>query len=218
MGPVSGIIAADPTTGPIQGMAPQAKIIPANFMDSSGGGSLGSAIQAIQYVVSRGAKVINASWGGPTCSTTLGNVMSSLAAKNVMIVVASGNDGLNLDVTPDYPANFNFPNQLTVSASNSADFMTNWSNSSYKIVHVGAPGDSIYSTVPGGAGYMSGTSMAAPSVTGAIALLLSAHPNATYAQIKQALIQSVDVRGFRVESQGRINVPNALKALQQLVQ
>jgi subtilisin family serine protease len=211
---VSGIIAADSTRGPVQGMAPQAKIIPANFMDATGGGSLGGAIKAIQYVASRGARVINASWGGPSCSVTLGKVITDLAAKNIVMVVASGNDGLNLDVTPDYPANFNFPNMITVAASNMNDYMTNWSNSSFSIVHVGAPGDTIYSTVPGGAGYMSGTSMAAPSVSGAAALLLSAHPKATYAQLKQALISSVDARGFRVQSQGRINVAKALQALQ----
>jgi subtilisin family serine protease len=63
-------------------MAPAARVIPANFMDQNGGGSLGDAINAINYVASRGARVINASWGGEFCSTALRDAVASLEARN----------------------------------------------------------------------------------------------------------------------------------------
>jgi subtilisin family serine protease len=211
---VSGIIAADHTSGPVQGVAPSAKIIPVNFMGSDGSGSLGLAIQAMQYAVSRGAKVINASWGGSQCSQTLKNVVTGLSDKNVLFVVAAGNDGVDLDSNPDYPANFNISNQITVGASNSNDYLDTWSNYSYSLVHLSAPGDTIFSTVPGATqAYMSGTSMAAPFVSGAAAALWSLRPNATPTQIKQALLAGVDKRSLATVSGGRLNLAASVQAL-----
>jgi subtilisin family serine protease len=214
---VAGIILADHTTGSMMGMAPKATLVPANFMDSSGGGNLGDAILAIKYVVSRGAKVINASWGGSYCSQSLRDTISSLNDQGVLFVVAAGNDGVSLDTNPEYPAAFGLPAQLTVGATRSTDMFAAFSNTSYTLVHLGAPGDGIYSTVPGGYAFLSGTSMATPFVTGAAALLWSAKPNATLAQIKQALLSSVDVKDYRVMTQGRLNVKAALDKIRQLV-
>ena len=216
---VSGIIAADHTKGPVQGMAPSAQIVPANFMDSSGSGSLDVAVTAIKYVASRGVKIINASWGGCSDSVpeTLRNAIADLASQNILFVAAAGNDGVDLDGVPDYPSTFNLSNQLTIAASTSSDFMASFSNSSFNLVHLAAPGTNIYSTLPGNtAGKMSGTSMATPFVSGAAALIWSAKPNATVAQIKQALMNSVDSGPFRVVTQGRLNVQKALTELNRI--
>jgi subtilisin family serine protease len=222
---VSGIILANHGTGPVLGMAPNAKLIPVNFMDQSGGGSLGAAIEGIKYAVSRGANVINASWGGNACSDTLKEVIASLASQNIMFIAASGNDYVDYDQSGpayySYPAVFNLPNQITVAATDSNDYISDFSNKSYSLVHIGAPGVNVWSTVPNATQeYMSGTSMATPFVTGAVALLMSARPNATYAQIKQALLSSVDVvagRPYKVSSRGRLNVQKALANLLQTV-
>lgn len=214
---VSGIILADHAYGSMKGLAPQANLVPANFMSANGGGSLGDGIAAIKYVASRGVKVINASWGGPACSETLKKTISALASSNILFVVAAGNDGLDLDNSPDYPANYNLGNQITVGATNVNDFLTTWSNSSYNFVHLGAPGDNIFSTISGGYAYMSGTSMAAPLVTGAAALLWSVKPQASYLQIRQALLNSVDGRNLRVSSQGRLNLRKAVDEIKRLV-
>jgi subtilisin family serine protease len=215
---VSGIIAADHTQGPVEGLAPGAQIIPANFMDSTGSGSLGTAIVALQYVAQRGAKVINASWGGSACSQSLKNVMSSLSSQGVLLVVAAGNNGEDIDSSPDYPANFNFANQLNVASTTENDIMDTWSNYSYNLVHLGAPGDTIYSTFPGATqAYMSGTSMATPMVTGTAALLWSFRPTATAAQIRQAILSGVDLRGLATTTKGRLNVSNSMTALKALV-
>jgi len=220
---VSGIIAADSSKGYIKGMAPQAKIIPAPFIDSdpNKGGSIGDAILAMQYVSSRGAKIINASWGGAPCLQTLRSAFNELNNKGVLVVVAAGNEAKDIDHFPDYPAAFNTPNQLTVAASTSLDFMASWSNNGFNLVHLAAPGSDIYSTVPGNRmEYLSGTSMAAPFVTGAAALLWSDRPQASASDIKTALLRSVDVtpnHEFKVQTMGRMNVRKALEELRKLV-
>ncbi|MBX2995526.1 MAG: S8 family serine peptidase [Bdellovibrionaceae bacterium] len=214
---VAGIILADHNTGTLPGIAPRASLVPANFMDQGGGGTLGAAINAINYVSSRGVKVINASWGGTYCSSSLKNTVRALEQKGILFVVAAGNEGNDLDIQPEFPAAFDLPAQLTIGATRSSDFFAGFSNSSYKYVHLAAPGDQIYSTVPGGYAYLSGTSMAAPFVSGTAALLWSAKPQATLAQIRQALMNSVDVKDYRVMTRGRLNVRKALDEIRRLV-
>jgi subtilisin family serine protease len=218
---VSGIIAADSTKGYIKGMAPQAKIIPAPFIDGKNGGSIGDAILAMQYVTTRGARIINASWGGAPCMASLKNAFQTLNDKGILIVVAAGNDGLDIDYNPDYPASFNMPNQLTVAASNVNDFMPSWSNRGFSLVHLAAPGVEILSTITQNrTGFMDGTSMAAPFVSGAAALLWSARPLATVSDIKLAIMRSVDVvpnHEYKVQTLGRLNVKKALDELKKLL-
>lgn len=218
---VAGVIAADSRYGSVEGVAPQAQIIPAQFIANDGGGSLGDAVLALQYSANRGAKIINASWGGAPCVDSLRNTFLEMQNKGVLVVVAAGNDGRDIDLYPEYPASFNLSTQITVAASSVSDVMTSWSNSGFQLVHVAAPGEHILSTVPNNStAYMDGTSMAAPFVSGAAALLWSARPNATALQIKSALLQSVDIyagREFKVNTRGRINVEKALQVLKQLV-
>tara|TARA_B110001454_G_scaffold219198_1_gene251579 strand:- start:158871 stop:160115 length:1245 start_codon:yes stop_codon:yes gene_type:complete len=213
---VAGIIASD-HSGLMKGVAPDAKIVAAPFISNDGSGSLSDAINAMNYVVSRGAKVINASWGGSVCVATLKDAFDEISAKGVLIVVAAGNESRDLDYNPTYPAAFNIAGQITVGASNANDYMTSFSNSSFNLVHLAAPGDSIMSTVPGEKyNYLKGTSMAAPFVTGAAAVLMSAFPKATAPQIKEALINSVDItpnHEFRVVSRGRLNLLKAYNYL-----
>ncbi len=218
---VAGIIAADHTTGPVKGMAPQAKIIPAQFISNDGNGSLGDAVLALQYAANRGAKIINSSWGGAPCVASLRDEFALLNSKGILLLVAAGNDGLDIDYNPDFPAAFNFSNQITVAAATANDFMAAWSNSGFGLVHLAAPGSNILSTIPNNqTAYFDGTSMATPFVSGAAALLWSAKPNATAAQIKSAILQSVDVTSgheYKVSSRGRLNVQKALEKLKQLV-
>jgi subtilisin family serine protease len=213
---VAGIIASDHRST-MKGIAPDAKIVAAPFISNDGSGSLSDAINAMNYVVSRGAKVINASWGGSVCVATLKDAFDEISAKGVLIVVAAGNESRDLDFNPTYPAAFNVAGQITVSASNANDYMSSFSNSSFNLVQLAAPGDSILSTTPGeNYDYLDGTSMAAPFVTGAVAVLMGAFPTATSAQIKNALINSVDItpnHEFRVVSRGRLNLLKAYNYL-----
>lgn len=218
---VAGIIAADPAFGPIIGMAPRAKILPLNFMEESGGGSLGDAILAMEYAVQRGAKIINASWGGAPCADSLKKEIDKLTTNNILFVVASGNSGADLDINPEYPAAYHADSQITVGAVVLSDRMAGYSNYSEHLVDIMAPGSIIWSTVPMNKLHpdvpsvqpLNGTSMAAPFVSGAAALLWSQYPNATLNQIKDALIKSVDIGQYPVLSKGRLNVKKAVEYL-----
>lgn len=216
---VAGIIAADPTKGPVTGVAPSAKIIVGQFISNAGGGSLGEAILAMNSVADKGAKVINMSWGGAGCVSSLKDAVTTLSNRGILIVTAAGNDGVNSDYSPDYPAAFRLENQINVAATTSDDRFISFSNRGYHTVNIGAPGVGIFSTIPlNRIDDMDGTSMAAPMVTGAAALLWSAVPSATAQQIKQALYSSVDVFSeYQVSTRGRINVKKALDALRAML-
>ncbi len=225
---VAGIIAADPTKGPVAGVAPKAKIVPAQFISNDEGGSIGDAIIGMNYAVSRGARILNLSWGAPACVPipTLKEALQQISNKGVLIVTAAGNGdshgvGVNMDVFPAFPSAYNFTNQLNIAASTFDDFIVGFSNYGTRNVHVAAPGVGIFSTVPGNkVGSLSGTSMAAPMVTGAAALIWSAYPNATALQVKQALMKSVDIipgHQMDVAARGRINVSKAYTELQKIL-
>ena len=77
----------DYKTGYVQGVAPGAKILTLDFIDSGQGGSLSDAVEAVDYAIAAGANIINASWGGSACSSTLSKRILSLAEKNILFVL-----------------------------------------------------------------------------------------------------------------------------------
>lgn len=225
---VSGIIVADQSTGPIAGVAQRAKVLPAQFIGNDGGGSIGDAIVALNYVANRGVKIINMSWGLDSCIEvpSLYSTLAQLSNKGILLVTAAGNGdsrgvGVNMDKLPAYPSAYNFASQINVAASTMSDFLIGFSNYGVRTVHVAAPGVGIYSTTPNNqVETMSGTSMAAPMVSGAAALLWNAEPTANASQIKQAILQSVDKNPsiqLDVSSGGVINVEAALTKLRNLL-
>lgn len=218
---VAGTVLADPRFGDVKGAAPEAQLIPIQFISNEGGGFLGDAVMALQYAKRRGAQIVNASWGGAPCVTSLRDAFLDLERSGALIVVAAGNDGVNLDARPQFPASFSFSNQITVAASTELDIMAGWSNNGFQSVHLAAPGTNIFSTVPGGYAFFDGTSMAAPLVSGIAAAIWSARPQANAAQVKRALLESVVVvpsREFRTITQGRTDAERALDRLLQIVQ
>jgi subtilisin family serine protease len=220
---VAGIVLADPNEGLAQGVAPEAKLIAAPFMVDSGSGSLGDAILALQYTADQGAKIINNSWGSCGKVEVLENAFKEISDRGVLIVTAAGNEGVDVDNVPVFPSSYNLPNQLNIAASGVDGYMTYWSNRGFRKVQFAAPGDNIFSIIPfaateEGSGYLSGTSMSAPVVSGAAALLWSAFPEATANQIRSALVSSVEVvpgKENRTETKGKLNVYNAYEKLKQ---
>ncbi len=213
---VAGIIAAE-HTGNIadpRGVAPGANLLPISFIDGSGSGYISNAIRALDYARARGAKIINASWGGGSCSTILQQKIEALKAAGIIFVAAAGNAGNNIDLILEYPASLNLENQITVGSVGALNELSDFSNFGSATVHLLAPGANILSTFPGGYRHMTGTSMATPFVAGAAALLKGAFPQASYSQIKTAILNSVVAGNYPVQTRGRLNIGAAFSYLQ----
>lgn len=164
---VSGIILnvdQDITANPRH--AARIAIMPLKFLDGNGVGSTSNAIRAIYYAAQNGAVVLNNSWGGPSYSGALHEAMAYAYNQGLSIIAAAGNSSGNNDSAPMYPASLDIPSLISVAAITGASQLASFSNYGRNTVHLGSPGVMIYSTLPGGWGSASGTSMAAPYVAG----------------------------------------------------
>ena len=177
------------------------------FLDATGSGSLANAVKAVDYFTklslnSAGTNqnfvATNNSWGGGGVYQALLDAISRLAKADALFVAAAGNNAQNTDVFANYPSNYNttasagYDAVISVAALTSAGILAGFSNYGKNTVDLASPGDAIYSTLPGGSyGYLSGTSMATPFVTGALALYASEHPLDTALALRTALLSSV---------------------------
>ncbi|HLL89396.1 MAG TPA: S8 family peptidase [Tepidisphaeraceae bacterium] len=219
----------------------------------SGTGSVEGIIAGIQYVTAMkraGVNVVafNASLGiDPDVSYPFDELwfraIDQAGEADILAIIAAGNETTNNDAESVYPARFSLtnPNVVTVASTDNQDLLSTFSNIGLESVLVAAPGDGILSTVPtylsdSGTtpldptdpmgvpyGYASGTSMAAPQVAGIVALMASARPGASMADLKQALVDSVEKLdhldrpyglGFTVSTGGRVNAYRAVRAIQ----
>jgi subtilisin family serine protease len=211
---VGGIIAASGFDSGTIGIAPNVKLLPLKIMDAHHG-CTSAAIEAIEYAKTMGAKIVNCSWGDYTFNPAL---KFHIEDSGMLFVCAAGNDGIDLAEKPFYPACFDLPNVLSVAAINNRGELWTLSNYGDKI-NVAAPGVSIISTIPSndekGYDFDSGTSLAAPHVTGAAALIMSIIENISAQEIKLLIEQNVtqlsDLKG-KVKTGGILNVYQTLKS------
>ncbi len=187
---VSGIIAGENNNFGVTGIAYNAKIMPVKVLDDSGSGSTTNIANGIYYAVNHGANVINLSLGSNFSDSTLQSAIEYASNKNVVVVMAAGNDGLPIT---SYPAEYADKWGLAVGAVDRNNNLANFSNRPgfSQLDYVTAPGVDIYSSIPGNqyASY-SGTSMATPYVSGVVALMFSANHNLTEAQVRQMITQT----------------------------
>jgi subtilisin family serine protease len=140
---MAGIIAAVGDNGRgIAGVAWQVRIMPLRFMNAFNEGTIADAIDAIEYALDKGVKIINCSWGSSGYSLSLQHVM---AEADALFVCAAGNDGSDTDLDPFYPASFSGDRILSVAASDQMDQLAWFSNYGTASVDVAAPGVRIYS-------------------------------------------------------------------------
>ncbi|MBQ6847255.1 MAG: S8 family serine peptidase [Oscillospiraceae bacterium] len=154
-----------------------------------GSGSTASIIRAIQYAEANGAEICNLSLGTANNDRALYEVMKN---SNMLFVVASGNDGRNTDASPSYPASYDLPNIISVANLNYDGNLHYSSNYGKKTVDIAAPGSYILSTTSNGDySYMSGTSMSAPMVLAAAALVYSHFGDSiALSDVKEILLSS----------------------------
>lgn len=210
---VSGTIAARDDQGGVIGIAPNVKIMSLKFLGADGG-TTADAIEAIYYAKNMGADLSNNSWGGGAYDAALKAAIDSFAKP---FIVAAGNSKKNIDRVASYPASYDCANIISVAAVDNRGVLASFSNYGLKGVDLGAPGVNIASIYPDAQYmYMSGTSMAAPHVTGVTALLMGFKPDLTSAQVKDIVMQSAQANPLlslagKTVTGGLINVMKALE-------
>ena len=195
---VAGVIAARSGDGfGISGIAPLVSIMPVRAFDEAsttagpGGSDLSTIVTALTYAADNGADIINASWESTTRSRLLEEVVAGVG---VPVVAASGNRALDLEVSGvAVPAGYRLPNVIGVTAIDARGGLAGFANVGASTIDLGAPGVAIVTTDAGGGHTtldtrpVSGTSFAAPLVSGALALGLSAHPATPQADLLDTL-------------------------------
>lgn len=206
----------------VTGVAWQVSLISAKIVNASGQASIADAIEAIDYItmlrMKKGLDIIasNNSWGGTAYSRSLENAIKRGGDVGIIFVAAAGNDATDIGTTATYPAAYDcttphrpFDCVVSVAAIDQAGLLASYSNFSSTRVDLAAPGTNILSTSGDGYATLSGTSMATPHVTGAIALCLSAFRGVTAEQAIAKVKSTTTAMGTltgKVATGGRLNV------------
>jgi subtilisin family serine protease len=230
---VTGTIAATGNNGTgVAGVDWNVKYISGKFLGPDGG-YISDAIAALDYFTDLKTRhgmnivAVNNSWGGGGFSQALQDAIVRAAKADILFIAAAGNGGSdnvgdNNDAVPSYPSSFDttagagYDSVIGVAAIASNGTLASFSNYGATSVDLAAPGVGIFSTLPGSAyGYMSGTSMATPHVTGTVALYAATHPGATASDIRNAILTGAADNPLpslagKVATGGRLDVPDTL--------
>jgi len=193
------------------------KIMPLKALGGKEGtGTPEAVIQSIRYAEANGASICNLSMGTTAYSEELAQTIKN---SRMLFVVSSGNGGISglgydTDINPVYPASLPFDNVISVANILFDGTLSKESNFGAKSVDIAAPGTYILSTIPGNKyGFMSGTSMSAPMVTGVAAMVYSYRTDISLSDVKQILLNSsrkLDSLQGKVVSGGLLDAYSAL--------
>jgi len=237
---IAGIAAASGNNAAgVAGITWKAGIMPLKVLDDKGEGSASKVIKAVDYAIANGVNIINLSFVGFGYSKGLDDAIKRAYDAGLIVVAAGGNevgqgDGYNLDETPMYPACLDGANGenrvIGVAATDAIDQKATFSSFGIKCIDITAPGVSIFSTVVYSPdnyikdlpfnkyydGYWSGTSVAVPMVSGALALIESANQALNRNEVIKTLLDNTD-NISRVNpnylgqlGKGRLNVAEAV--------
>jgi subtilisin family serine protease len=204
---VAGIIAARTNNASgVAGICWTCSIMPVKVLGADGSGDTALVAAGIVWAVDHGARVINLSLGGPGATPALHDAVAYATGKGALVVAAAGNSGTS---APFYPAAEH--GVVSVAATDEADRLYGWSNYGSSVV-LAAPGCNLAPTLDGGYGDFCGTSSASPIVAGLVALALAVKPNATAAEVQQAVTSTTAPVAGTLQH-GRVNAAAALGAL-----
>jgi subtilisin family serine protease len=239
---VAGTIAARGDDGAgVAGVTWSSRLMPVRAFDQAGAATTARVVSGLVYAAANGARIVNVSFGAIAPSQAERDAIASFPS--TLFVVAAGNDGVSTDsgdqatcaaivgapgfnpANPprqcSFPCDYGLPNTICVAASDGADGLASFSDFGSRFVDLAAPGETIWSTVPGGSwASLSGTSMSVGFVAGAAALTLTHRPTLTAAQLRQALLQGVDAKASltgKVATGGRLSAAGALAAADAIV-
>ena len=212
---VTGIVAAVAGNGVgVAGAALRAKAMPIRVLDAEGFGSSGVVAEGIVWAVDNGATVVNLSLGGPKSESVLERAISYALSRGVPVVAAAGNDALRGDPV-NYPAAH--PGVIAVGAVDRNGTRPSFSSTGTHLA-VAGPGVGVLSTTRGARyGFSDGTSMAAPFVASAVAIVRAASPAMPVADVRSLLMATAVDLGpaghDREYGAGLIDVRSALSAV-----
>lgn len=219
---IAGIIGAEGGNGKgISGVSPQVSLMILKYYDpnSRGSDNLKNTIRAIHYAIDNGAHIINYSGGGLDYSAEERAAIERARRRGILFVAAAGNERSNSDIKKYYPADYDLDNIISVTALDQKQQILPSSNYGVQTVHIAAPGNNIYSTLPNNRyGYMTGTSQATAFVSGVAALILAHHKELKPYQIGAYLKNTGDlIEGLKdkTATSRKINSYRALSILGQ---
>jgi thermitase len=172
------------------GVAWNVQIMALKAYKADGNGDAVTSASAVDYAVKMGAKIINASWASAVPSQLLQESIEKARDKGVLFVACAGNTARDNDSKPIYPASYDIENIISVAAITKDGALAPFSSYGQRSVHVAAPGVDILSITPNGYQQLSGTSMAAPHVSGIAVLLLAAEPKLTFIDLKKRILET----------------------------
>lgn len=217
---IAGIIGARGGNGfGISGVCPRVSLMVLKYYDpkSSNSNNLKSTVEAIKYATRMHANVINYSGGGTDYSAEEHNAVEAAQKSGILFVAAAGNERSNSDEPGKhyYPADYELPNIISVTAVNKDEIkVLPTSNYGVRTVDIAAPGENIYSTLPGGSfGLMTGTSQATAFVTGVACLVMSHNREFSYSDVKKYILRTGDEYPTLLSKTGSAKLLNSYKAL-----
>lgn len=192
----AGIISANHPGSGLIGMAPESELYAVKVLDKEGDGAISQVVSGIDWAINQNVDVINMSFGTTTNSTALRDIMQKAASRNIYLSAAAGNKGKVSAASGniEYPAKYD--SVIAVGAVNSKNERAGFSSTGPQL-ELAAPGVSIYSSYfPGNTAVeMSGTSMAAPFVSGSLILLKQAYPEESFSDSRKRLQRSAQDLG-----------------------
>lgn len=215
---VAGIIGATGNNNlGIAGVSWNLEMAALKIFGVQGAASCSQIIAAVDYSVEMGFPISNNSWGGGTCdgeSKTLSDAIENALNNAQLFIASSGNIVNNNDNSPYFPASYDFDNIIAVAAITNSGILEPSSNYGATQVDIAAPGQTIRSTARNNNYRNFGlTSSAAPQVTAACALIKYIHPEFSFIQIKNAILNSATITEElfdKVATNGRLNLNAAL--------